>query len=241
MDSGSEASSVHIFPASRVFLSGSGRPPGKISASAIVDVVCAVRELNTAVVPSCIEAAAAVHDFFVKLNVESVCLPVSVRAANWRIGELLSFRRLRQNVKALTSGLPVSRSRSDGQDSEDGWAGHLVVIVDGFWLVDPTLDFLAPLDPDLRLAPLVSDKGRRLLDGRRTAVELDGTFVDYVRDDQNQRYVTALTWGQASRTKMLHWVLGTVISNEASEAYRLLVERSRQANRQNPGDRSGKP
>ena len=239
MDSGSEPSSVHTFPASRVFLSGNAQSPSKISASEIVDVVCAVRELNTAVVPSCIQASAAVHDFFVKMNVQSVCLPVSVRAANWRISKLFSFRHLSRTVKALTHGLPVSRS--GGADSEDAWAGHLVVVVDSFWLVDPTLDFLAPLDPDLRLAPLISDKGRSLLDGRRTTVELDGTFVDYVRDDQNQRYVTALTWGQASRTKMLHWVLGTVISNEASEAYRLLVERSRQANRQNPGDRSGKP
>lgn len=209
----------------RVMRASHGAPTSKVSAAALQDVVVAVRGINPPQLPSAIDGSAAVRDVLVGLGLAAACVPVRLHVANRRFRELFRQGRVPDEEESQRA-LGAILARTSLEDTSDTWGGHLVTIVDDYWLVDATLDFINDVEPTFRLAPIVSDSGRELIDGFRASLEFDGNLIVYERDDENQRYLKTPAWSDAKARKERHFsVLASIDLMKSSEAYRLLHDR----------------
>jgi hypothetical protein len=209
----------------RVVRTPGAPPPSGVPASALQDVVVAVRGIDPNQLPSGIDGSAAVRDFMICVGVAATCVSVRLHVANRKCRELIRQGRLPEN-EALQRSLGAIVVSSSTEDTHDSWGGHLVTIVDNHWLVDATLDFVNDVEPAFRLTAIVSDRGRDLVDGIRASIEFDTDLIVYERDDQNQRYLQTPAWrDEQGRKNRLFSVLASIDAMPLSDAHKMLRDR----------------
>jgi hypothetical protein len=177
----------------RIIRTSGTKAESSVTASALQDIVAAVRAINSDVLPSCIEGSAAVRDFLVGLKIDATCVPVRLHVANRTFRELFQRGQLPEN-EISQRALGAIFEQSSVEELDAHWGGHLVVLVENYWIVDPTLDQVNTLEPTFRLTPIVADSGEELVTRGVSSVPFDDDIVTYERDSDNERYRQAPAW-----------------------------------------------
>lgn len=120
----------------------------------LINTVCRTETLRQFSVTSCVASTRVLTDVLQYFGHSSEPLPVTVVAMN------------EGALEQLHQGVPVEDWPQDawsvgvvgtGVSENKRWDGHLVAIVDGKWLVDPSLDQASRPQRGLKLDPCVLD------------------------------------------------------------------------------------
>jgi hypothetical protein len=172
------------------FIRAPGNPTvGIVNEAILGELVVAIRELFLSVghpCRMCFSQNFASNRRFRKLHTQGR-LPAA-KWSPWAMGALAAY--------------------SGEDDTESGWSGHLIAVVDDRWVVDSTLDYL--LARTFRVAPIVAEAGNEFIREQRCSLNLDDIIISYRRDDSNQRCFNTPAWcdGDERMERYFH-VLGT--------------------------------
>jgi hypothetical protein len=208
--------------------------PPAITAEILRDMLLCVSDLR-AKIPTmgCVAASAAICDVLLSCGVDAECVSVEVVAANARIQDLINFGKIADADSAIGSSVVGVFDRPE-LDTDLLWYGHLIVVVNGRWLVDATLDQFEKdaAEKDIELRPVVAGRGADLLANGHCSFRIGKSFVLYRRAEGNQRYRDAPSWQErASRihgfTELMRALKGMTEGSDGRKFIERHLERRR--------------